>query len=87
MMVHKSTKKIGNMKPLDNGQKLRELIESTSLTQEDARAIINSGQMRPIAVSTWKAYLAAMDSERRRPCPDSVLERAELVLKRYKIQP
>ena len=60
----------------DNGVALRELIEVAGLTQVDALAALNKGQAFPIALSTWKAYLAAPDSARRRACPDHVLEHA-----------
>lgn len=60
----------------DNGRELRKLIEHAGMTQAEALAIINSGQAFPIALSTWKAYLAAPDSVRRRGCPRNVLEHA-----------
>ena len=60
----------------DNGMALRELIEHAGMTQADALAALNKGQAFPIALSTWKAYLAAPDSARRRACPDNVLEHA-----------
>jgi hypothetical protein len=61
----------------DNGIALRELIEHAGLTQADALAVLNKGQAFPIALSTWKAYLAAPDSARRRACPDNVLVHAQ----------
>jgi hypothetical protein len=60
----------------DNGTALRALIENAGLTQVEALAVVNKGQAFPIALSTWKAYLAAPDSARRRECPDKVLEHA-----------
>ncbi|CAB3772674.1 hypothetical protein [Paraburkholderia humisilvae] len=60
----------------DNGIALRSLIEQAGLTQADALAVLNRGQAFPIALSTWKAYLAAPDSARRRVCPDNVLAHA-----------
>lgn len=60
----------------DNGIALRALIEQAGLTQADALAALNKGQAFPIALSTWKAYLAAPDSARRRVCPINVLEHA-----------
>jgi hypothetical protein len=60
----------------DNGVALRSLIEHAGLTQADALAALNKGQAFPIALSTWKAYLAAPDSARFRACPDKVLEHA-----------
>ena len=65
---------------MDNGQKLRELIVSTNLTQEAALKHVNRGQARPIALSTWKAYLAADVSARKRACPDHILKHAQKVL-------
>jgi uncharacterized protein YehS (DUF1456 family) len=61
----------------DNGVALRSLIERAGLTQADALAALNKGQAFPIALSTWKAYLAAPDSTRRRVCPDHVLAHAK----------
>lgn len=61
----------------DNGQQLRELIEASGLTQQAALDRINEGQMRPVSVSQWKAYLSMIDSARRSPCPDTVLNRAK----------
>ncbi|MFQ2238165.1 hypothetical protein ACK32R_20980 [Aeromonas dhakensis] len=71
------------MTPKNNGEKLRELIESKGLTQEKARELVNKDQLRPIAQSTWKAYLADKDSSRRRRCPDSIWEFAEKILNEY----
>jgi uncharacterized protein YehS (DUF1456 family) len=62
---------------IDNGVVLRSLIEKAGLTQVDALAALNRGQAFPIALSTWKAYLAAPDSARRRACPDNVLAHAQ----------
>ena len=62
---------------IDNGVVLRSLIEKAGLTQVDALAALNRGQAFPIALSTWKAYLAAPDSARRRACPDNVLAHAK----------
>ena len=61
----------------DNGVALRSLIEQAGLTQSDALAALNKGQAFPIALSTWKAYLAAPNSARRRACPDNVLAHAK----------
>ncbi len=68
----------------DNGTELRKLIESMSLTQARALEMVNDGQAFPIAESTWKSYLAAHDSKRRRPCPDKVLAHAQKVLRKGK---
>jgi uncharacterized protein YehS (DUF1456 family) len=67
---------------LDNGIALRALIEQAGITQADALAALNKGQAFPIALSTWKAYLAAPDSTRRRACPDNVLEHARKTIVR-----
>ncbi|MFM0736019.1 hypothetical protein PQQ51_02080 [Paraburkholderia xenovorans] len=64
----------------DNGIALRSLIEQAGLTQADALAALNRGQAFPIALSTWKAYLAAPESVRRRVCPDNVLAHARKTL-------
>ncbi|MEX3555953.1 MAG: hypothetical protein VB131_04955 [Burkholderia gladioli] len=61
----------------DNGAALRALIEAAEMTQAEALNVINAGQAFPIALSTWKAYLAAPESARRRTCPDNVLEHAK----------
>ena len=60
----------------DNGVALRALIERSGLTQAEALTVLNKDQAFPVALSTWKAYLAAPDSTRRRACPDKVLEHA-----------
>ncbi|SAL07573.1 hypothetical protein AWB78_08638 [Caballeronia calidae] len=65
---------------IDNGIALRSLIEQAGLTQADALAALNRGQAFPIALSTWKAYLAAPDSARHRACPDNVLAHAKKTL-------
>lgn len=69
------------IKKLDNNQELRMLWESTGLTQPEALALINAGQVRPIAaLSTWKAYMADPDVARRRECPDEILAHAKKIL-------
>lgn len=68
---------------MDNGISLRKLIESTGMTQDEALMLFNKGQVRPIATSTWKAYLAGTESKRRRACPDSILEHARKVLTKH----
>lgn len=76
-LVHLYTKFSKAMNEVfDNGVALRTLIEEAGLTQADALAALNRGQAFPIALSTWKAYLAAPDSARRRACPNNVLEHA-----------
>lgn len=63
-----------------NGEKLRALVEKSGLTQAKALELINTGQMRPVSLSTLKAYLSAPDGTRYRACPDNILERAKEVL-------
>ena len=70
-----------NLNVMDNGQKLRKLIEAASVTQVKALDLFNKGQARPLTIGQWKAYLAAEESTRRSPCPDAVLEHAKKVLK------
>lgn len=65
---------------IDNGAALRDLIEAAGLTQAKALELVNENQAFPIAESTWKSYLAAGDSKRRRPCPDKVLAHALRVI-------
>ncbi len=60
----------------DNGSALRALIEEAGITQAEALALVNKGQAFPISMSTWKSYLAAPDSVRRRNCPDAVINHA-----------
>lgn len=64
----------------DNNQALRELWESTGLSQPQALALINANQARPLALSTFKAYLATPDASRRRDCPKEILDHAKKVL-------
>lgn len=64
----------------DNNAELRTLIERTGLTQVEALRIVNYGQAFPIALSTWKAYLASPKSTRRRQCPERVIEHARRTL-------
>lgn len=61
----------------DNGELLRELIETCCLTQAGALGRFNQDQARPISLSQWKGYLAHTGSARRSPCPDRVLIRAQ----------
>lgn len=65
--------------PVDNGVALRRMIDAAGLTQAKALELVNEGQAFPIAESTWKSYLAAHDSKRRRPCPENVLVHAQRV--------
>lgn len=50
-----------------NNIALRDLIEASGLSQTDALSEFNKGQVRPISLSGWKAWLAAPDSRRWRP--------------------
>ena len=66
---------------LDNGERLRELIEGAKLTQQEALDLVNEGQAFPISMSAWKSYLSDVSSSRRRGCADAVLNRAlEVIL-------
>lgn len=66
---------------LDNGHKLRVLIEKASITQAVALKMFNEGQARTLSLGQWKAYLSNVDSARRSPCPDAVLRHMAKVLK------
>ena len=65
---------------LDNGEKLRKLIEGAKLTQQEALALVNEGQAFPISMSAWKSYLSDVSASRRRSCSDAVLNRASEVI-------
>lgn len=67
----------------DSNTELRKLIEQSGLTQTEALRVVNNGQAFPIALSTWKAYLASPDSKRRRRCPERVVERARQTIGRF----
>ncbi|EOG4609269.1 TPA: hypothetical protein ACRNLW_002159 [Pseudomonas aeruginosa] len=60
-----------------NGAVLRRLIEKAGMTQLEALELVNVGQAKPIAVSTWKAYLACRESKRWRDCPETILAHAK----------
>ena len=64
----------------DTNQRLRDLWQASGLTQEDALKKINHRQARPWAMSTFKAFMAAPESSRRRTCTAEFMERAEKVL-------
>lgn len=66
---------------MDNGQQLRSFIENASVTQASVLELFNKGQARPLSIGQWKAYLAHVDSKRRSPCPDLVLQRVKMLLK------
>lgn len=44
------------MNDVNNGQKLRALIESAGMTQLGALNVFNKRQARPLSVSQWKAW-------------------------------
>jgi hypothetical protein len=62
-----------------NNERLRELIETAGLTQAAALTLFNRGQVRPISLSGWKAWLAESDSGRWRELSDAYLAHAEKV--------
>lgn len=66
---------------MDNGRELRSIIEKAGVTQAAALELFNKGQARPLSVSQWKAYLANVDSKRRSPCPEGVVDRMKKLLK------
>ena len=68
----------------DNGAVLRALIEQAGITQAEALALVNKGQAFPISMSTWKSYLAAPDSARRRNCPNAVITHAKKTIGKVK---
>ncbi|WP_084085037.1 MULTISPECIES: hypothetical protein [Cupriavidus] len=70
----------------DNGAALRALIEGAGITQAEALALINRRQAFPIPMSTWKSYLAAPDSARRRNCPEAVINHAKKTIGKLRQQ-
>lgn len=60
-----------------NNLALQALVKASGLTQDEARILVNKGQARPIALSTWKAYSTDKEKERFRKCPDGVLALAQ----------
>ena len=71
-------------KEIDSNKALRELWEFTGLSQPEALVLINSKQARPLALSTFKAYMAAPGVLRRRACPKEILDHAKKVLSKVK---
>ena len=60
-------------------------VESTKLyALTEALALVNKKQLRPLALSTWKAYMAGPDVARRRACPGEILSHAQKVLEKVK---
>lgn len=66
----------------DNGTQLRRIITEAGLTQAEALAKLNKGQIKPMALRTFKTYLAAPDSKTRTPCPAGVLHRMKEICKK-----
>lgn len=64
----------------NNGALLRAMISASGLTQMQALDKVNKGQAFPVALSTWKSYLADPHSVRFRNCPEKVMRRARQVL-------
>ncbi len=65
----------------DNSDKLRILIEESGLTQNEALARFNRGQVRKMALRTLKSYLASREARTRVNCSDAVLDRMQKVLR------
>lgn len=72
------------MKKPDNNKALYDLWAATNLSQPKALALLNDGQLRPIAISTWKAYMAPPGVARRRECPNEILAYAKQVFEKEK---
>jgi hypothetical protein len=70
-----------------NNARLRQLVEETGLTQASALTLFNRGQVRPITVSGWKAWLADPSSVRWRVLSDPYLQHAERVFSKLKKGP
>lgn len=70
------------MKKPDNNKALYDLWAISGLSQPDALALMNIDQLRPIALSTWKSYMAGQGVARRRECPDEILAYARTVFKK-----
>lgn len=66
----------------DNNQQLRDLWLNSGLTQQEALNRVNAKQLRPLAMSTFKAYMASVEASRRRDCPDELLAHARKVFKK-----
>ena len=67
-----------NPEAQSNNQRLRELVESTGLSQPGALTIFNRG-LGPAAYSidSWKAFLASPDAKKFRPLKVELLAHAE----------
>ena len=68
-----------------NENKENSLWATSGLSRSDALAIMNKDQLRPIALSTWKAYIAGPLVARRRECPDEILTYARKVFEKTRI--
>lgn len=66
-----------------NNLALKALINASGLTQDEARILVNKDQVRPIALSTWKAYSTDKNKKRCRQCPDGVLAHAKKRLSKF----
>ena len=64
-----------------NNIRLRELVEGTGLTQEQALALFNVGMVKPYSISGWKAFLGDPTSARWRRFDDALLRHAEKVFR------
>ena len=67
-----------------NNEQLKELLKKHEIAQIRAFELWNEGQARPLAISTWKAYLGDPTSARYRECPLYVLDRMKKVLETEK---
>jgi hypothetical protein len=68
-----------------NAKRLRELIESAGLTQEQALDLFNNSRPKlfhPYSFSTWKGYFADPSTTRFRPFSEKNLERAETIFQK-----
>jgi len=64
----------------DAGLMLRCVVAASGLTQTEVLARYNKGQAKPMALRTFKTYLAKQGSKTRVRCPTAVLERVQKVL-------
>lgn len=76
MMLHMT------IQPVPNNERLRQLIEASGLSQLEALALFNRGQVKQISLSSWRSWLAAPDSARRRNLSDAYLHHAERLFSR-----
>lgn len=77
--------KIGYMNPVkSNNDRLREMVETSGLSQPAALAIFNIG-LGPAAysINTFKAFLVRSDSPKFRPLKDELLAHAEKNFKQH----